>query len=725
MHSLICLAAAAAAQSAPAQPTPAPAAAKPPSSEVGEVVVTGRAAEVQVSIDRRSYSLGNDLQAQSGSVADALRNLPSVQVDLEGNVSLRGDRNVTILVDGKPASQFEGDSRAQALQALSAGQIERVEVITNPPAELQADGSAGIINLISRKARGVGPTASSGLTVGERGRVFGSATFGYNGPDLSVTGELNIRRDNRRSFDRDDRERFDADGVDLGSVVQSQTSRLTFDVDTVRLAADYALDDRTKLSGEVRAGYYGFTVDGPSLFTQTAASTGAVSAFRRELDLRQYRANGAGSATLTRSFAEPGRRLSLYAGYEAVNDDRDRAGRTAYLTPAAPDAYDRQKLSYDYRRTQVKLDYVDPAAAGGALKAGIDVEVDDNSYRNAGFRGASQEALAPDATLSNVFLFRQSIAQGYASYERTLGDLVVQGGLRVEDVRIDLEQQTQGQRADNDYRGIYPSLHLGWRFTEGRTLTASYGERVQRPNPLQFNSFATLFDPVNLRAGNPALKPMETRAFELGYEDRTTPALLLATLYYREARNGVADVVRDLGNGVFLTSPENVATSRSAGLELVINGRLTPTLTYNASAGLGWTEMGPQPVGVQHTRSQVAASGRANLSWQATPDDLLQLNLVVNGRRLTPQGHVAPTGGLNLGYRRRIDDGVALVVTVRDVLSSFKRRETIDTPILRGRFRSDADTRQVQVGLTWTFGGRARSRDPGFDFGSGAAEPSS
>lgn len=723
MRSLICLAAVAGPAAAMAQPAPAPGDAKPPCAQVGEVVVTGRAAEMQTSIDRRSYSLANDLQAQSGSVADALRNLPSVQVDMAGNVSLRGDPNVTILVDGKPSSQFEGDGKGQALQALSASQIERVEVITNPSAEFRADGSGGVINLISRKARGVGPTASARLTLANHGRAFASANFGYNGPALSVTGDLNVRHDNLRFLNRDDRQRFDAAGADLGSLVQSQDLHSTLDMDTVRLAADHALDGRTKLGGEIRAYYYDFTIGGPGLYVTTAPAGGASSTFRRDLDLHQIRDSGAAEAHLTHSFAKPGREFTLNVSYEATEDDRNRDGRTVSLTPAAPDAYDRQELRYDYRRTEAKGDYVDPGVAGGTLKAGFDIQADDNSYRNAGFRGAARGALVPDATLSNVFLFEQSLVQGYVSYERAFGDLSLQAGLRVERVRIDLDQLTEGRHDDNDHDGVYPSLHLAWRVGEGRKLTASYAERVQRPNPLQFNSFPLLLDPVNLRAGNPGLKPQETRSFEIGYEDRTTPATLLATLYYRETHNGVADVVSDLGNGLFLTAPQNVAESRAAGLELVLSGRLTKTLTYNASGGLGWSEMGPQPLGAPRTRTQTAVSGRANVSWQATPDDLLQLNAVLNGRQLTPQGYIKPTAGLNLGYRHKIDDRLALVVTVRDALHSFKVRQVLDTPTLQGRIRSDADTRQVQVGLTWTFGGGGRPREPGFDFGSGPAGP--
>src|SRR3954470_19472703 len=163
-------------------PAPAPAPAQPAAAgtTVGEVVVTGTAAPVRTSIDRRSYSVSGDLQAQTGSIADALRNIPSVQVDLQGNLSLRGDPNVVVMIDGQPSSLFRGDARAQALQQMPAERIERVEVITNPSAEYRADGAAGVINLVTKKQQGGGDVGSLRLQGANRGRYFATLTGGHS-----------------------------------------------------------------------------------------------------------------------------------------------------------------------------------------------------------------------------------------------------------------------------------------------------------------------------------------------------------------------------------------------------------------------------------------------------------------------------------------------------------------------------------------------------------------
>ena len=727
MHkSLFLLALAAAPTAAVAQQAPAPAPARPaarPPGTVGEVVVTGQAPAVQTSIDRRSYSVSSDLQAQTGSIGDALRNVPSVQVDVQGNISLRGDPNVTILIDGKPSGMFEGDSKAQSLQSLPANQIERVEVITNPSAEFRADGTGGVINLITKKARGAGRTGSARLTGGTAGRVFASGNVGYNSPKLSVVGDVNIRHDGQKQLFTEVRQSLDpAGGFD--GVTQLQDAHSTLDMSSLHGAVDYDLDAKTRVSLDLRGNYVDFTVGGPSLFTETSPSGAVTSAFQRDLDLHQLRANGVASGTLKRKLGEPGHEFTLSLTYDVTNDDRDRGGHTANVTPVSSESFDRQLLTYDYRRTQLKGDYVRPMGEGVTLKAGFDVQFDDNAYGNEGFRGPQPNLLAPDPVLSNLFLFEQSIAQAYVTYERPFGDLTVQAGLRLEDVGIDLDQVTRGQQDQNNYRRAYPSLHLAWKLDDDRQLTASYSHRVQRPNPLQFNAFPVFLDPVNLRAGNPRLKPQETHSYELGYEYRATPTIYLATLYFRDNYNGFADVVRDIGDGLFLTTSANITKSRSAGLELVANGRLAKSLTYNLSANLAWTQIDPQPLGSPVQRSAYSVGGRGNLTWQATADDLLQLNGFLNGEQLTAQGHIEPMGGLNLGYRHKFNDRIAFILTVQDIFSTFRLRQVIDTPTLKSRLNSDFDSRQFQAGFTYTFGG-GRARDPGFEFQQGGAAPPS
>ncbi len=232
--------------------TPAPAK-KEQSTQVQGVTITGPSAQdIKTAIDRRSYSLGKDLQATTGSVADVLRNVPSVQVDVQGNVRLRGDPNVTIMIDGKPSGMFRGDNRGQVLQQIPASQFERVEVMTNPSAAFSPEGSAGIINLITKQQRGVGTTGSVRANMGAEGRKNASISLARNTKRLTLSADAGWRRDKAKGGIQDDRSRLDPATGRYADSRQKVGFNSHGQSHNARAGVDYDLDKQTRLSAEAR-----------------------------------------------------------------------------------------------------------------------------------------------------------------------------------------------------------------------------------------------------------------------------------------------------------------------------------------------------------------------------------------------------------------------------------------------------------------------------------------
>ena len=691
-----------------------------PPQTVEGVVVTGSNTAVRSAIDRNSYSVAQDLQATTGSISDALRNVPSVQVDAQGNVSLRGDSSVQIMIDGKPSSMFEGEGRAQALEQLPADQIERVEVLTNPSASIRADGAGGIINLVTKRARRQeGYSGSVRVNLGDAGRQNGGISGSLRRGKLTLSGDLSGRHMGQKMTYTDERARLDAAS---GAMIETHERGGSFgavDLVTARLAADYDIDPKTRLSGEVRAMDMQFGVDNPARFERENAAGQVNFILDRFARVEQERQNLSATGTFRRKFEGDQHELVASQTFERTRGGFDVETPIVQILPAGINRLDGASNDQEIHMARTKVDYTRPTGTKSQLKTGFELQFDDADLESFAYRGQGPTPPLPDATRSYGFLFDQTIASGYLTYQQPVGKFTVLGGLRLEQVSQDM-RLNGGARTENDYLRAYPSLHVSYSVTDDLSSKLSYSRRIQRPSADDLNPFLIYLDEFNRRSGNPNLKPQITDAFEAELQYRKGGAFYMATAYYRDRSEEVTDVTRVLPGGIFLQTKENLGDSRSAGLEIVANGRLTSSITYNVSGNLAWNEVDGSNLGFTDKRDDVSLSGRANVNWQVTPKDFVQLNGFMSGERLTPQGYMASHGLLNLGYRHKFTERFSGVFTAQDILNTMRIRQVVDTPTLKTDIDRRFKARGVHVGFTYAFGGSPqRQRDPGFDFGAG------
>lgn len=707
----------------PSQPAaaPAPNQTPPPAPAApGDVVVVGRANDIRTSVDSISYSMAEDLQSPTGTLADALRNIPSVEVDPDGNVSLRGDSGVTILIDGRPSTLLSGESRGQAILTLSAAQYARIEVMTNPSAAFRPDGSGGVINLITRPTAprpGVTTTGSIRANVGDAGRYNLGLNAAHADGKLTLTADAGLRHDTFvQDVDRL-RARLDAGSGRFLESRQSQDTEGASDSAFVRLSADYRLDARTQVVGEFRFTDLGNDADVLDVYAADGPSGAVASAYRRQTD-SGYSGQFAGvTGRLLRRFDDKGHEWSTELRLDRVRAGFSNDTFTDQLIPVASPTYETVELINDVNQLGLTSAYTRPLADGGKLRAGYELELVQLVLDNRVHRGLTPTTQVLDPLVSNDYHVNQAVQALYATWERPFGDkLTAQFGLRLEQVDRELDQATSGVQISNGYFRAYPTLHLSWTLTDTQTLRASYSQRVQRPRPSELNPFLTFQDPFNFTSGNPNLQPQDADSYELSWQRRVDQTFYQATLYYRDTTGAFTPVTTDLGGGVFLTRPENLGARADTGLELVATGRLHPTLRYNASVNVFRQQIDASniPGGVDRTGQVV--SGRISLNWQPTADDFLQLAGLWTGEQLTAQGKRESAELLNLGYRRKLTDTVSLNLTVRDLLNEGGDVSILDTPQFRDRTERTLGGRIAFVGLTWNFGGRARPQDPAFDF---------
>ena len=700
---------------AQAQTGPQAPAAKPgaPDNKPGTITVTGTRADVTARADRLSFDVSKDLQVQTGTLAEALRAVPGVEVDLEGQVSLRGDPGVKILVDGRESALFSGEGRANAINSMPAGHIERVEVLTTPSAAMSPEGSGGVINLIMKKARPDTRYATVRGNVGGEDRYALSVNAVHSGAKLTVTGDVNFRR-----F------RTDAELIqDRTRSVPAETSLRVSDLDqthtggTARLGIDYDVDKANRLSTELS--YYNFSTAIDS--DETLDSSIATSSYDRDSDIDIASKGWNSRATWRRSF--PGQEHELVTEASMLGGSFRREV-DALLTPAAaPAVFEHFRNQAEWNYKGFKSEYKRPIGKDGSLNLGYNGNFNRTEWDYLGEQGPTLAALVPLAAFTNQFNYDETIHAAFATYNFHIGKLEAMAGLRLEQVELDIDQVTDNLQVENDYFRAYPTLHLGYDIGKSQKVRASYSRRIQRPQPQDLNPYTTYVDPLNRRRGNPFLRPQVTDSFELSWQLRKGPAFYSLTGFYRDAKDGVTDIFTDIGGGVILTTRDNLATSRSIGVEAIANGKLTKSLTYNASATYQWLEIDPRVGGIAQKSDGTNAVVRGNLNWQPTTKDFFQINGNYSGRQLLPQGYREPVGVLNLGYRRKVNDKLSLLLTAQNVLDSARFTTFFRTPTVTDRSKQIGAGRLFFVGATYTFGntGGRPPRDQGFDFQQGGA----
>ena len=684
-----------------------------------DVVIEGRASDVRASIDSVSYSLADDLQAQTGALADALRNIPSVEVDPDGNVSLRGDANVTILIDGRPSTQFNGPSRGQMVLQVPASQYARVEVMTNPSAAYSPEGGGGVINLISRPnvvRPGATTTGSLRANIGDGGRYNLGGDIAHAAGRTTLTANLGVRHDGFVQEIERLRTVLDVgSGRFLGSR-QSQTIDGTSTAVFARLAAEHNHDENTQLVAELRHNEVDNIADGIDLFAADDV-TGAIAVAARRNTNGGFSGRFSGAtARMLRRFGDDGHEWS-----NEVRVDRNRFtfGLDAVVdqkVPSTPVFYEDLENRNRQNLLGITSAYVRPLSDGGRLRLGYELQSVDLELDNAFARGPAPGNLTPDPVVSNAFNVDQAVHAVYATWEKPFNEaLSAQFGLRLEQANIDLDQVTTNTRSSNDYFRVYPTMHLQYAVGTGETLRASYSRRIQRPPPTLLNPFRTYQDNSNFMSGNPDLLPSETDSFELMWQKRIQQTFYQATLYHRDTTDAFIPVTSPIGGGVFLMSPENIGSSAVTGLEVVANGTLHPTLRYNASVNAYRQEIDSGGVPGTTNNAGTGIGGRLTLNWTPTPADFLQVSTIWTGDQVLAQGDRETATLINLGYRRRINADWSFQATVRDALDQFGAFTTIQAASFTDSTRATFGGRAVYVGLTWNFGSGRRQPEQ-FDF---------
>ena len=682
-------------------------------------MVTGDKLSVQTLVDRKVYSVSTDVQTTFGTLSDILGVIPSVDVDGDGVVSLRGDTHVLILIDGRPSTQFAGASAGDNLQSISAADVERIEILTTPPAQFKAEGAAGVINIVTRQKRPAGGAGSMRGSLGSGGRSLIGADGSYSSDRLTASASAGYRHDLRQRVTQSTvttAATADAAPGDTQSTIEERIRRA---VPTLGLAARYVLNARQSISGSANWSQRG----GLRTYSETdtaALPVGSLTALARRLSYghdpetdRDFKLGfqqllGPAGAVLELSLHRSESRQ--HERYDYIDD--------SFIPPTAT-LHDGLGFSEDHGITEAGADLALPLSKAASVKLGYEFEQDDYAFGNAGYRtDPLTGARIPDAALTNDFHFRQAINTAYASYQAGAGAWRVLGGVRVEATRTDARQLTDNIGNATRYLRAYPSFHVDYGISDTSTMSFGASRRITRPDPDSLNPYIDYEYAPNLRAGNPNLRPQFTQSYELGYGAESHAVSYGMTAYYRLNRDPVTDITDYLGNGLSLTTKTNLPKNDSAGLELTASGRLVRQLSYDVSANPFHTRLDAAALGTSGLQATSGLNAKVKLDYRPAAATSLQLTFSRTDRRLTPQGYVGAIDIVNIGARYQVTANLNAVATVSDLFDGQRLQRFAATAGFTQEYERTVLGRMVYIGVVLAFGAAGKDKDKqhGFDY---------
>ncbi len=675
-----------------------------------ETVVTGHRSTYIQSIDKKIFNVGSDIASASGAVSDLLQNVPSVQVDIEGNVSLRGNDNVQVLINGKPSVLMRSANRGTVLQQLPASSIERIEVITNPSAQFKPDGTSGIINLIIKKERTEGFSGSLVGNMGNTGRHNAGVSLGWNSPVFGVTANYGYRVDRRDRKTSTDRTLIDSLGNST-YVAQVNDSRAKSKSHIGGLGIQWNPTKKDAFEASGSYTYMSFPRYEANSTTQGDGNQ-ITRQFVRHRNDTEYQREAEGSAAYVHTFSE-GHTLSLDYTFAWQGEVENNAYINNYSIPVISETKDSTIISQKNRENLIRLVYSGEIDDKNSLVIGYEAELDRSNlsyYANDLIEGS----WVKNTDRSNDFLFNENVHSLYSTWEHSFDRFAFMAGVRTEQSFITSNLVTTNKIVKDNYFMVYPTLHTSYTLNDNAQLQFNYSLRVNRPEGDDLNPFPEYQDLYNLKAGNPYLRPEKIHSLEVGWQYKHNNTTLILTPYYRYTFNKITEITKVLDSGVLMTTKENMSSSSAAGMEAVLNSRIGRWCTYNMSANLFYNTIDASDLGYSSTKSAFAWYVSLNADFMPFKNMMIQVNTRYRSSQLTPQGKSLGTYIMNMGAKYDIPQwNIALTATVSDLFDSYKNVTIIDTPSIKQTMERRRAPRIFYLGINYTFGNNGTKHSSG------------
>jgi outer membrane receptor protein involved in Fe transport len=683
-------------------PPPAPAPAAESEEDVpldDEIVVLAQPGD-QVRIDRRTYTLRDDAAAQTTNMFDVLGRVPSVSVAPSGAVTLLGADNVTIQINGQPVP---GNNLEQVLRGLTGGEVERIEVITNPSAQYSAQTSGGIINIITRQRFNAGLNGSLTGNIDTQGSYHAGFSPSWSRGPWSFSGQMGFfGGEQNTDFER---ERT----VFAGNVVTTEEGeqRVRYHGGYIgRLQAGYQPDERTRMNLAIDTVRSENKVVRETETRGTGGPIAALDSFGRPLFTNQQL-----TFNYQRDGEQPREQVRFNAMTQIVSFGIDQE---VIFTPTGlgPNAF-LSRMRQSTENNNFRLDYDRPMADERFLTLGASFEQSQQTLENA------REQLLGASTVADYSALLEGVQEtlaGYATFQFTTGDWTWQPGVRGENYRR--EVLSSGIENDETDLSFFPSVHIRRELTPSINMDVSYSQRIARPGFQQLDPALRFNDANRAQGGNPNLRPTMTDAYEANFTYQRGGANFGVTLYDRISEDIFSPFTETTPDGIIITRPVNAGSSEQRGMQVTMRGPLGERWRYSLTGNFLNRDFDVLGVGVTTSRrSEFEYDGTAQIDYR-DPDqnvigaDQLQLELRFQGPRHTLQSDSDEFIVANFTWRRRLSEQLFGVLSVQDIFSSQTNVQETTTETYFERQENSSLGARLQLAFTYQFGANANRPPP-------------
>jgi outer membrane receptor protein involved in Fe transport len=661
--------------------------------EVPGVEATAERPSLEYRIDKKVVDVSKMATVASGTAVDVLENVPSVKVDAEGNLTLRGSSNYTVLIDGKP-SPVEG---SDALQQIPAGTIDKIEIITNPSAKYDPEGVSGIVNVLLKKQKQAGISGMATLDGGWPQRYGGSFLLNYRLDGLSLFAGADLRDGKSpgtretRSWTRD----TTGDTTFSNSIGEGERGHGSYGL---RAGGDYRFSESDQTSLRLQFSGMGFGMNQSATYSRwTTSETDTARQLSQDSSSR-------GGTHLSvniehqHKFGPNGHQLLASANYMRRAGDDWSVNRLSTLDSVLISGL-RQKETGPRQPVQLKLDYTLPLRQEDKLEAGVQASI--HRARSVDSTWAMLPDGRPDSLLYGQSVdYSDNILALYAQYPAKLGKFGLQPGFRVEHTDRSVAGDT-GSPIPLERWDYFPSLHISYELPARQQVMASYTRRIERPRGWELWPFLSHRDAYNVQVGNPHLRPELTDAIEAGWQMPLGASRVSAEAYYRITHDRIDHVRSVYAPGVILFTTDNVGTDYSLGTEFLFDLQLLKWWNIDLSGDLYDYRL----VTTAGTSDRSFSwNGRLSNEFRLPTQTRLQFDLHFESPEISVQGrdegHFISSAAIRQQF---FDRQLSVTLQVRDLFGSGKFESTAEGPDFYNHFRFERAAPMFSLNLTWNF----------------------